>query len=181
MEALYPNSRGYGGVGAGVAGETRPKLIEVEPISITPILSTHTRRETLTLQLPRPSGISIAVAAGIAPGRCVRPCVQSKQHRGRRRLVSLLSSKASRQAASRPAVSVTGVFHLDRCLHLQLAAPAEALAKAEGQPKKTVTPEQEEVEPEIVGHDTSVGNQGEAQSEAVFGYFYPADGDAGEE
>ena len=25
---------------------------------------------------------------------------------------------------------------------------------------ETVTPEQEEVEPEIVGHDTSVGNQG---------------------
>ena len=31
---------------------------------------------------------------------------------------------------------VTSVFH--RCLHLQLVAPAEALAKAEGQPKSKI-------------------------------------------
>ncbi|XP_039780777.1 F-box protein At5g07610-like [Panicum virgatum] len=46
---------------------------------------------------------------------------------------------------------------------------------------ETVTPEQEELEPEIVGDSTPVETQGDAPSEAVFGYFYPADGGAGEE
>jgi len=43
-----------------------------------------------------------------------------------------------------------------------------------------VTSEQEEGEPEPVGDDTSFETQGDAP-EAVFGYFYPADGGAGEE
>jgi len=46
---------------------------------------------------------------------------------------------------------------------------------------ETVTPEQEELEPEFVGDSTPVQTQGDAQPEAVFGYFYPADGGAGEE
>ncbi|RLN13567.1 hypothetical protein C2845_PM09G08560 [Panicum miliaceum] len=44
----------------------------------------------------------------------------------------------------------------------------------------TVTPEQDEGEPEseLVGDDTPVENQGDPQPETVFGYFYPADGGA---
>jgi len=44
-----------------------------------------------------------------------------------------------------------------------------------------VTLEQEEGEPEPVGDDTSFETQGDAQPEAVFSYFYLADGGAGEE